>query len=100
MSSIKYIKKTYESSNGLYYSNLIGRAITTYNSKEKSFLTSSEVMVSFDNVKEIYLGKVIAETVVVFLMSGGAMPYRVGFWEQKTCLIGSLYSISVYEKIL
>lgn len=82
---------------GVYYTNLIGRAITTYNSRETSFLKESEEMFTFGKATEITLDKASSRTVVVILQSGGAMPFRVGGWLQKHVLTGSKYSVAIYE---
>jgi hypothetical protein len=99
-SNVRIIRKNSQTPTGLYYTNLIGRAITTYNSRETSYLQPSEQMLVFDDISKIKLEEAHGDTVVVVLKSGGAMPYRVGAWLQKRCLTGSLFSVSVYEKTL
>ncbi len=95
---MKYLSKSTTLSVGTYYTNLLGRAISTYNNKETCYLLEGEQLLIFNNIQEITLVKAYASSVVVILTGGGAMPTKVGSWFSKQQLLGSLYSISIYEK--
>ena len=95
---MKSLTKEVVHSVGTYYTNLLGRAINTYNNKETSYLLEGEQLLVFNNLKDISLEKAQASSVVIVLVGGGAMPTKVGSWFSKRQLFGSLYSISVYEK--
>lgn len=94
---MKTLKRNQANTVGVYYTNLIGRAITTYNSRETSYLQESEEMFIFDKATDITLERASSRTIVVIIRSGGAMPFRVGEWVQRRVLVGSKYSIAVYE---
>ncbi len=94
---MKILKRDHVPTLGVYYTNLIGRAITTYNSRETSYLKESEEMFTFDKATDITLDRASSKTVVVILRSGGAMPFRVGEWVQRHVLTGSKYSVAIYE---
>ncbi len=95
---MKYLKKSQAISLASYYTNLIGRAIYTYNSKETSYMMEGEQLLIFKSLKDISLVEAKAPCSVVVLIGGGALPNRVGSWVCKHQLIGSLYSLAVYEK--
>ena len=95
---MKYIKKSDNSSAGLYYTNLLGRAISTYNNKETSFMLEGEQLLVYNSLTQITLEGAQASYVVAVLVGGGAMPYRIGSHVSRQQLVGSLYSITVYEK--
>ena len=94
---MKYLNKIESPSLGVYYTNLLGRAISTYNNKETSFLLEGEQLLVYNSLSEITLEKAQASCVVVVLVSGGAMPYRIGSHVSRQQLVGSLYSITIYE---
>jgi len=97
---MKFLQRNQVNTLGVYYTNLIGRAITTYNSRETSYLQESEEMFVFDKATDITLDKASSKTIVAILRSGGAMPFRVGEWVQKRVLVGSKYSVAVYESYI
>lgn len=94
---MKFLQRNQVNTLGVYYTNLIGRAITTYNSIETSYLQENEQMFIFDKATDITLEKASSRTIVIIIRSGGAMPFRVGEWVQRRVMVGSKYSIAVYE---
>jgi len=96
----KVVEKSQFHSLGLYYSNLLGRAITSYNNKTISLLNPQEYLLVVNSIKEINMPWLEPEVlVVVLLISGGALPYRIGNWVSQKDLIGSLYSLGIYKKV-
>ena len=61
-------------------------------------MLEGEQLLVYNSLTQITLEEAQASCVVAVLVGGGAMPYRIGSHVSRQQLVGSLYSITVYEK--